>query len=305
MAELCPRSALAILSRWRDRRFGNSARLLPQAIYRLCAAGHLPKHAPIAFSGVDAQWNRVQDLKQIIAERDSKFSRRALEIGYRYVRVSTTPMAELIELRKLGKVIGAEFAYIDQLITDAASNSNDVEESVVSDSTRHEHGLNWGEIFASTDFNSPDSLRTAYETALQQGTTFYLDLFFKAALDHVGMGKEAQMIRAICNWPDFDLYTLRYLLDALSLRAPKQRSFKKAVKEAVLIACRRNPERVTRCVWWQPVPFHKLYDDGLVTDEEVVQETLIGFESQVRDLDAGGFFQLIEPLAATLNPDEP
>ncbi|QGS61885.1 hypothetical protein [Shewanella algae] len=302
--ELCPCSSLAILSRWRDRRFGYFGRLLPLAIYHLCALGHLPKYAPIALSGIDAAWSRVRDLKQAVAECDSMSPLTMFDIGYRYVRVSTTPKAELIELKELGKSIGTELLDIDRLIANDASNSSDVEEIVVSERARDEQSINWGDVFASTDFTSPDSLRMAYETARQQGTSIYLDSFFRAAFEHIRIGKESLLIRAICNWPDFGLYTLRYLLNALSLRPPKQISFKKAVKEAVLIACRRNPEQVTRRAWWQPIPFHKLYDDGLVTDEEVIQETLTGFESQIKDLDAGGFFKLLEPLAATLSPDE-
>ncbi|WP_219012643.1 hypothetical protein [Shewanella algae] len=304
LVELCPCSALAILSRWRDRRFGNSYRLLPIAIYHLCALGHLPKYAPIVLSGIHAEWSRVRDLEQAVVECDSKSPLVIFDIGYRYVRVSTTPKAKLIELKELGKSIGAALFDIDRLIANEASNSSDVEEIADSERARDEQSINWGDVFACTDFSCPDSLRMAYETARQQGTSIYLDSFFKAAFEHVRIGKESLLIKAICNWPDFGIYTVRYLLDALSLRSKKQISTKRTIKEAVLIACRRNPEKVIRRAWWQPIPFQTLYDDGLVTDEEVVQETLTGFESQIKDLDAGGFFKLLEPLAATLSPDE-
>ncbi|QYJ75319.1 hypothetical protein [Shewanella sp. FJAT-52076] len=304
LVELCPCSALAILSRWRDRRFGNSDRLLPIAIYHLCALGHLPKYAPIVLSGIHAEWSRARDLEQAVVECDSKSPLVIFDIGYRYVRVSTTQKAKLIELKELGKSIGAALFDIDRLIANEASNSSDVEEIADSERARDEQSINWGDVFASTDFSCPDSLRMAYETARQQGTSIYLDSFFKAAFEHVRIGKESLLIKAICNWPDFGIYTVRYLLDALSLRSKKQISTKRSIKEAVLIACRRNPEKVFRRSWWQPIPFQTLYDDGLVTDEEVVQETLTGFESQIKDLDAGGLFKLLEPLAATLSPDE-
>jgi hypothetical protein len=42
LAGLCGSSVLAILSRWRDRRFGDACRLLPHVIYRLQGQGQLP-----------------------------------------------------------------------------------------------------------------------------------------------------------------------------------------------------------------------------------------------------------------------
>ena len=88
LVELCPSSALAILSRWRDRRFGNARRLLPIAIYRLVQKKMLPDHAPIALAGLDMQWERPRDLSSFLSLQNDAVQRaKGGDIAYRYIRV--------------------------------------------------------------------------------------------------------------------------------------------------------------------------------------------------------------------------
>lgn len=307
MTELCASSALAILSRWRDRRFGDSGRLLPLVIYQICAQGRLPAHAPVALSGIDAQWSRLQDLKCVVAESDPTHSQIAAQIAYRYIRVSSPSVIELQEIRKLGKETGISFADIERLIhaeCEYASKKSNCEERFVSTSPQEKQKPDWNELFRDVNFSCSDALRTTYESGRSDGSFFGLDSFFREAFERVSVGKESQLVRAICNWPDFDIFTLRHLLDAVSLHPPRQMSFKAAIKNAVLEACRRTPENVTRRGWGALIPFEKLNEAGLVSDKDVVLATLEGFESQTKSLNASGFFKLLDPLAATLSSDE-
>lgn len=307
MTELCASSALAISSRWRDRRFGDSGRLLPLIIYQLCAQDRLPAHVPVALSGIDAQWSRLQDLKRVVAESEPTHSQIAAQIAYRYIRVRSPSGAELQEVGKLGKEAGIGFADIERLInaeSENASKKSNCEEILVSTNPQEKKKPDWNELFRGVDFSCSDTLRTTYESGRSEGSFFGLDSFFREAFERVSVGNESQLVRALCNWPDFDIFTLRHLLDAVSLRPPRQISFKAAIKNAVLEACRRTPENVTRRGWGALIPFEKLNDDGLVSDGDVVQATLEGFESQAKSLNASGFFKLLDPLAATLSPDE-
>ncbi|WP_208856741.1 hypothetical protein [Pseudoalteromonas rubra] len=304
LTDLCAPSAFAILSRWRDRRFGASGRLLPLVVYRLCNQARLPIHSPIVLSGIDAQWNRIEDLKKVITESISKSAQVASQIGYRYARFSTLNAAGLLELRNLGESIGVEFADLDQLITSCSLNSKDINTTDTPVSAQRNQSPDWVEVFRGVNFGCSDSLRTAYETGRKQGFSYYFDSFISEAFQHVKVGEEPVLLRAICSWSDFDLFMLNHVLNALSLKSPMQVSLKRAIKDAVLMACRRNPEMVTRHGWGVLIPFKKLYDDGLVTDEDVVKATLEGFESQLGGLNASGFFKLIDPITSNLSPDE-
>src|SRR5688572_4313390 len=83
LTDLCASSALAILARWRDRRFGDFGRLLPTVVYRLMDQGRLPALTPIALAGLEARWKRLSDLKRIVAA-ESDLARRAVAAQIAY-----------------------------------------------------------------------------------------------------------------------------------------------------------------------------------------------------------------------------
>ena len=63
---LCPASALTIMSRWRDRDFGWSERLLPIAIDRLIENGNLDARDALPLIGFKAQWSYDQLLDRVL-----------------------------------------------------------------------------------------------------------------------------------------------------------------------------------------------------------------------------------------------
>lgn len=304
---LCASSALAILSRWRDRRFGNSGRLFPLVIYQLCDQDLLPKYAPVSLSGMDAQWDRLQDLKRVMAENDTVNSKVAPQIAYRYMRLRQPNGDELQELKELGKVADINFEDLERLVASESENTYDDTEKnkeIIATNSRNNSAPDWDELFKDVDLSCPDALLSAYNLGLQCGSFSYSDLFFREAFARVRVGRESRLVRAVCAWPNFDIFMVRSLLEAFPCICLKQESFKRAIKDAVLEACRREPQRVSRRGWGALLPFERLNEEGLVSDEDVVMATIDGFEAQVKNIGAGGFFKLIDSLAATLIPNE-
>src|SRR6185295_4000398 len=83
---LCGRSSLAILSRWRDRNFGQAARILPIAVNCLVARGDLDPKIALAFIGFRAGWNEPLLLKSILATCANKAEKEdATGLTYRYM----------------------------------------------------------------------------------------------------------------------------------------------------------------------------------------------------------------------------
>lgn len=305
LSGLCAPSALAILSRWRDRRFGDPGRLLPVLVYRLVDQGGLPATAPIALAGVEAYWERLADLERIVAKETDGVRRKvAAQIAYRYLRVRPLDGRTCSALNALGNAYGLDFPDIERLV---AVNGNlgsadqecmdaegiEVERSPGPEQERHTP--DWFAIFQGVDLTDSDALRSAYAAIRTYDPPYEFADFFREALTRTGVGRQSELVQAVAAWPDFGIFELSYFLDALSRPWPKSVSVRKALREAVLSACRREPERAERRRWAA---------EGIVSDKDVVQATLEGFTAEAEMLGASALFRLIDPLASNLSPDE-
>jgi hypothetical protein len=309
LTDLCAPSSLAILSRWRDRRFGNSGRLLPLTIYRLLERGQVPAMTPVAFAGVKAEWDRVADLTRVVdAQLDLTGRAVAAHIAYRYIRVQPRHNEHWSELSELSRTCRFDFPDIERLTAFMSKRVSDDEQ------VRSEGGFprpesekrapDWDAIFNGINLTDANELHSAYSVIRTYDPPYDLELFFREALARVRPGRESELVRAIATWPDFGFFELRDLLDALPSPLPKQVSLRKAVHDAVLTVCRSEPEDVRRRAWGSLIPFEKLDADGLVPDRDVVRAALEGFTQQLDTLGAADFFRLVGLLAACVSPDE-
>jgi hypothetical protein len=307
LTDLCASSALAILARWRDRRFGNSGRLLPTVVYRLMEQGQLPASTPIALAGLEARWKRLVDLKRIVdAESDPARRSVAAQIAYRYMRVGPAIGDDWATIGELGAKYQIEFADIDRLNAASVGRESAPRDSSSPDlpyTERERRRPDWDAIFKDVDLTDADMLRAAYAALRTFDPPYEFEDFFREAFARAKAGLEPELIRAIGSWPDFGIFELGYLLDALPASL-KQVSVRSAVRDAVLSACRREPQRVQRRGWGALIPFERLDSEGVAPDADVVRATLEGFTAQVDTLDASDLFRLVHILAACLSPHE-
>jgi hypothetical protein len=209
-------------------------------------------------------------------------------------------------IRELGTTHKLDFADIDRLNAASARRApppNDSSSPDFQHTQREGRSPDWDVIFKDVDLTDADTLRSAYAALRTFDPPYEFEDFFREAVRRAKAGTEPELIRAIVTWPDFGMWELRYLLDVLP-KPPKQLSVRNAVRDAVLTACRRNPQRVQRRGWGALIPFEKLDSDGIVSDADVVRSTLEGFTAQVDTLDASELFRVVHILAACLSPNE-
>ena len=88
IAGLCPSSCFAILSRWRDRNFGESARLFTTASNFLLEQQRIDSKTVAAFVGFCAYWQYSDLLEKIFAAYSSHSDReKALNFVLHYMRL--------------------------------------------------------------------------------------------------------------------------------------------------------------------------------------------------------------------------
>lgn len=305
LTDLCPRSALAVLSRWRDRRFGNSHRLLPVCIERLVEQGRLSSSVPVVFAGLNADWDRLEGLKRALAmETDSAKRARLAKIAYRYMRCQKYDAKVWRELGDLGAQYGLEFLDIERLVA-ASSNVPTVRqpERYISN-IQEQPGPDWDAVFRNVDVTDAETLRAARSAARDSGPPYEVEKFYREALARIPVGREPEVVRAIAANPEFDIFALRGLLDALPSPWPRSIATRRAMKEAIVKACRNDPRHAQRRGWGTFVPFENLYKEEIVSDREVVAAILEGFEERIEQLGAESLFKLIDALAGTLSHAE-
>ena len=311
LAGLCGSSVLAILSRWRDRRFGDACRLLPHLIYRLQGQSQLPSIASIALGGVVAKWNRLADLKRAsLAEYNLKQRSLIAQIAYRYIRVLPMSVEHCDELSEFGQNYSLVFADISRLVDfmrDSCSGDNvSSSQNLLASADAVKCTPDWDEIFCDINMSDANSLRTAYSFLRSDNLSLGFGGFVREALKRVNVGFQPEFVQAISTWPDFGIFQLRELLHSLPSPISSLISFRQAIRAAVLSACRRTPEYVdaVRREWGALIPLEKLDEEQIVSGTDVIKATIEGFTEQLDTLGTGGLFKLVGVLATCLSPAE-
>jgi hypothetical protein len=308
LLSLCPASAIATLSRWRDRKFGYADRLLKIAIDRLVKRCLLPPIAPIALCPIGEEWTRAEDLvKAVEHESDKDVQRNTLSVGYRYLRVSSPSLEELERVSELARTCDFVAPDIDRLIAQAREPKRESENSArqyVPETQEKRSDPDWDDLFNGVDLTNSAELRAAYLRLRTFDPPYKTDEFYQEALHRCGLGRAAEFCLAIAHWPEFGNYELRQLFDVLGKQSIKPVALRKAMAEVALAVCRTSPEWARRKGWGSSFPYSQLINERIVSDGQIVDAVLEGFLAKVTVLTAGELFQMLESLSYCLTSDE-
>jgi len=308
LADLCGPSSLAILSRWRDRRFGRAAELLPVVVYRLMARSLLPNTTPVALAGLRAEWEAVRDLQRIVntdAEQETK--RMYTGIAYRYLRVESQPLATWESLAGLARNLDMGLPDLDRLLVLNRSqrpvHSADAKAEDVASAARPAHLPDWDALFNGVDLLDSASLRAAYAKARTYDGFNRYEVFFREAVRRTEPGQVPELVAAAAAWPDFDTFELRYLLGAVMETTSHLVSLRSAIREATLSVCRHRPSHVRRRGWGGDSLFDQLDADGILPEHVAAQAALDSYATNIESLGAGALFHMVQLLASHLTAD--
>jgi hypothetical protein len=308
LLSLCPASTVATISRWRDRKFGNEDRLLKITINRLVKRGLLPHIAPIALSPIGDEWERDEDIRSAVENESSKDTqRKVLDVGYRYLKVSSPSESALTRVSQLAYSCNFVAPDIDRLLAAARHSSSEHQEPTkqhASTTTARRNDPDWDVLFNGVDLTSSVELRAAYLHLRTFDAPYKTDEFYHEALLRAGLSGAADFCVAVSKWPEMGIFELRYLFGALLELKPKPLALRKAIAEIVLSTCRRNPELAKRRKWESVLPYRQLVSEGIVSDDQIIEATLEGFLIQVTVLSPGELFQMLESLSLRLTNDE-
>lgn len=308
MLSLCPASTIAILSRWRDRGFGNADRLLKITVGRMVARGLLPPIAPIALCPIGDEWSRAEDLAKALGnESDKDIRRNIFSIGYRYLKLSSPSESDLVQISSFARDCEFENSDFDRLLA-AAKRHKSANDSVIRQHVPQpvdkRNAPDWDALFNGVNLTSSERLRNAYQRLKDFDPPYQIKQFYAEALKRCGLGGAADFCLAVAQWPDFSNYELKHLLDVIGNQSTKPVALLRAMADVTLAICKRSPEWARRRTWGSSFPYQQLICESIVTDDEIVEATLQGFLLNVTTLSSGELFQMLEPLSHVLTSDE-
>ena len=308
IANLCPSSAFAILSRWRDRDFGSRARLLAVLVRHLARKRLLRAELTAALYGFQADWSASEIFDLVLERSDSNSSRQVLSDHlYYYFKLEGNNNEAWAKIRAGAEKYQIDLAEIDRYV-DEAERKATIQETV---SQRHRNTytsekepIAWDTVFADLDITSFASIieaRRRYKAlAAYEGSTS----FYEQAAHRVSIGKESAFLQSLQSDPEFELFELRQLLQRIPDGWRTQFSTTAALQALVKDVVSRNCLGISANRYYQTLPLDLVERETKLPVSEVVEVALKATAETDVQMDAEDLFQLVGLLALRLEKSE-
>ncbi len=311
IAGICPSSCIAILSRWRDRQFGEAERLLPTAIHMLIGQGSLQPKAALALVGFRAYWDRVQLLRNALAACTSKPEKEVVSrFLYHYMRFDEHGTTVWRNIREATVSHDVTLPDIDQLIEFGESEGRPVQRrnaaTVSSEPTSQgkRDGPDWDAVFSGIDLSSSTDVLRAYSRFRQCDPPYYHEIFFQEACKRIAIGREVEFIKALPEIQSFDLYHFARFLEQVPNAWATRLAVKKALAGAVKNFCRRYYTEIAKSQYYEILPFKRACVLSGIEEGEIVDVVLTAIGETTGLVGAGRLFTLVGLLSLKLSIPE-
>ena len=305
LCDLCPSSALAILSRWRDRGFGRSEEILAVAIERLVDRGRIDPRDALSFIGFRGKWSYELLLDKVSGACATRLEEEAGSAYlYRYMRFGVGKYPELKEVAsKHGLVIPG----IDEVIAFEEKRNQADKKSAASPLEKKpepEPAANWDEVFAGSDLTGVDGFAQTYAAFRRTKPPLNHDHFFNEAIRRVPLGSEVALIAALGNIPEFGLYLFGDFLKQLPDAWKARPAIKHAVADALKALCRRYCMRITRNRRYELLPLEMACAVAGIEEAELIEVVLEAIGQTTELAESHRLFSLVGLLVIKLPENE-
>ncbi len=270
---LCPASSLAVLSRWRDRKFGQQSRNLSLALSKLVDLKEIGAKSHLAMQGFGIHGQAAEMLEASInASEDQALKQRMFSDTVRYSLISGSSASQLRKLEKIGAsrnwsvdLLGAHRAVL--VHREAKADQNEVHSQRTGSSTTKKK-KDWDATFSGLNPESQESVSACYKRS-REGEPPYFSEFVTRFFERVPTGMEAPALRSLFSVKDTSLFDVRYILESLPNGWKHLQSTKRALKEAVKKICRTNFHEISKSRYYQPLPFELITELTGISESEI------------------------------------
>lgn len=308
LTNLCPSSSLAIISRWRDRRFGNDVRVLALAIEALVSSGSVSPVDALAMVGFRADWDEEKLLEAALPLCSGTATKvSALNLIYRYMTLRVQSAEKWRRLEAVVASIGVELPGLKERIADRDAEESAVEKNRTAHythATETKEDRNWDEVFARCDLATPVGISVAHQRFRAGDPPFSTDAFFREAIKRVPVGREAEFVKAFEDIAEFDLYSLRILIEVFPPEWNGRLGIQASLATILKTFCRRFCMAIKRSRYYEVMPLEKACELSGLDESELLDVVLaeIGESTELAGPDR--LFSLVGLLSSKLTNDE-
>ncbi|RMS04945.1 hypothetical protein ALP73_200223 [Pseudomonas coronafaciens pv. garcae] len=299
---LSPRSSPAILSRWRDRRFGEPESFFPQLVGILCKRGYLDARDAAALICFEGYWDWTAllgpalDMAESGSEKD-----RLLAHFYQYLRFSESSKRSLEEIGDTIQARGLNALPFRELEKRAQSNVDSQEDSLTSD---REGSLDWGTVFLGIDLGKASGLLESQARMPDGRLGRWRKEWIGEALARIPAGRERAFIESLEAIEGWSLYSVHGLLEQI----PKTWTDRLAARQALGVFIRRivsgHPTSLGINRHYEPLSYELVFEKTGVTRQELMQAALEAIADTSLPTTSYDLFQLVAILAQFLGAGE-
>jgi hypothetical protein len=311
IVSLCPSSAIAILSRWRDRDFGWEARILPIAIHSLVQRGDLHPKTALGLVAIRADWDLSALLDSALSACLATAEKQeVLDLFARYATLEERGLRTWRSIKHVSASHGLVFPGIDDFICIAERRERSRDSSnrnLPSASPRtkdDENSRDWDAIFNGVDLMVSADVARSYDRFRSYGAPYYHEEFFREISVRVPSGKEAGFIEAVRSVTSFDLHEYRSFLEQLPESWKGRVSTRPALARLVRAVFSRFCMEITKSRYYQLFPLELACEASGLTESELIETVLSAIGEATQIVGAGRLFTLVGLLAAKLNDAE-
>ena len=314
IAALCPSSCFAVLSRWRDRNFGESKRLIATATNFLLDRRHIDSKTAAALVGFRAHWAYGELMRMMFAACPSHSDReKMLNFVLRYIRLDDSSSSTWKTLKQAAQEIALTIPEIDGLI----EHGNRRE--ATSDSANQWHGngstrsnknleIDWDAVFLDLVLHTPNGLSRAHANFRSHEPPFYYEKFFSELFKRLPPTKASEVIRAFSDVAEFNQYDFAPFLEQLPEDWKPRLAVKSAIADAIKTLCVRYCMKIIKSRYWQPgylpLPLRLASELSGISEAGLIRDVVAAVGEKTEIFSAGRLFTLVGLLASHLSHDE-
>ncbi len=291
-------TALAVVSRWRDRKFEPLGYTLPVLVMLMLDRKVIPPQLAALLVAFQGKWDYVGFLRiglqqiSVQAEKQRLFDHVC---GYVWKGEGKNDLEKLAAL-------GAEHSLDINFLTSNRGSGRRWEND--SYNTRFENKTTvWSSELFDTDLTTTLGLETAYLNCRKKPPPLDMDSFWKEVVNRIPLGREADFLQAYSQAAVIDLFNLRELIHAIPESWKKRSSLVKSLRTTIIHVCERYRFVITNSRRFQPFPLKLASEFGL-SSTDLISAVLVALGKGTENLDSPRLFSLVELIAPRISEQE-
>ncbi len=306
ITKLSPASSLAILSRWKDRKFCWAGRNFPYAIKNLVDLDKVAPSTALALIGYQCSWPNAERIQSAIASiKDKKKQKALFNHAVRYIQIDGATSQEWESIAAVAVQNGWKDWDLEGRI--ALSKSSEEREygrnNESLDDYKSEPGppKDWNHIFEKLQQTSPESIQEAYRRMWEGEPPYHFEAFAGEFYRRVTPGQERDALEAIFDVSDFNLYDIRSLYETIPQSWLSRNHIRSALVKITERVCKAFFYEISKSRYYQALPYEVIEQCSGVTEIQIYRWVVEAIAENPLILGSGRLFSLVGLIVPTLS----